>query len=167
MVQLQAEIDSREMQKRLLALEDPLSSLHPDIRELSNVLYGLLRSSGNKIPVEPSLYGRYPRAFHILEAEGMIHPNHVLGRTFPAEVWVRNPSYILYMAALFEDADRMDALVALIDAASPKTWLRGTDLANQLGVPMPTIRAVFQMYEQRGLGLLSKEIGTANYCAIA
>jgi len=163
MVQLQAEIDSRETQRRLRALEDPVSGLHPDVRGLSKLIYDRLRSSGNMIHVDEDMYARFARPLHILDSQGLIDVTHVIGRPFPDSFWVTNSSYIFYLCALFEDSGKMDSLVNRIDEASAGRWLRGAEFAAELDLPLPVVKAIFQLYERRGLGLLSKEIGTANY----
>lgn len=44
-VQLLSELDSREIKERISKLEDPISNLHPEIHELSRLLYGTIRNT--------------------------------------------------------------------------------------------------------------------------
>lgn len=162
LVQLQAELDSVELQKRLRKLEDPISNLHPDVPDLSQRIYRLLSASGNKI-VTDDIYPTFSRALHILEAQGAFNVPRTFGRDYPETIWVTDPTYVLYMAALYEDPLRMDAAVSRIDQAVPKTWLRGSEIAGECEIPLAVAKAIFQLYEARGLGLLSKERGTVTY----
>lgn len=63
-VQLQAEIDARATQRRLRALEDPLTNLHPDIREISRQIYEAIRATGDR-------HVKFPEAFHVRYARAL------------------------------------------------------------------------------------------------
>ena len=164
-VQLQAEIDSRATQGRLRRIEDPVSTLHPDIREVSGVIYEAVKRTGRApVKFDDAFYGRYARSLAILESQGFIRGQHTIGEKHLDGFWLDDPHYVVaYLCALFEDPAKMDRLFQLIDETTPPRWLKGEDIALQLDLPLPVVRAVFQLYESRGLGLLSKELGTANY----
>jgi hypothetical protein len=168
LVQLQSDLDSRAIQQRLTQLEDPLSTLHPDVRTVSSQIYSMLRErNANKLEGSEQFYERYARVLAILESRGLIKGSHGLGKRFAAGFWISNPQYSLYMAGLFEDPEKMDFLLKYVDQAPPRTWLKGVDIAAELSLPIPVIKAVFDVYEAQGLGLCSKELGTANYCSLA
>ena len=57
----------------------------------------------------------------------------------------------------------MDGLVQLMENCTTGQWLRGEDIASDLHLPLPVIKALFQLYEARGLGNFSKETGAVNY----
>jgi len=163
-VQMSAEWDAHQVQQRLNKLEDPISALHPEVREFSKVLYAHI-ASGNRPQIELSEreLDRFARVVAILESNGFLGVTRTLTGKHPAALWVKAPIYILYMAALFEDPDAMAKLIDAIDSCAAGRWLKGADLASEYHVPLPVVRAIFELYEMRGLGLLSKEIGTANY----
>ncbi len=164
LVQLNAEWDARKVQERLQKLEDPISSLHPDVREFSRVAYDHIRATGeSRLELSEADLAKYSRVIAILEGSGSLRGQHVLGRQHPLACWLNDPTYVLYMAALFEDPDAMAGLTDRVNSGSAGTWLRGADLAKEYRVPLPVVRAMFQLYERRGLGLLSREIGATNY----
>lgn len=163
-IQLQAEVDSRETQKRLQALEDPLSNLHQDVREISQIIYNAMRqANSNRVELPEELYNRFGRALAILEANGHISATHALGQRFVAGFWVTDPSYLVYLCGLFEDPGKMDRLVHLIDKAEARQWLKGAEISQELGLPLPVVKGVFDLFAAKGFGIVSKEIGTANY----
>lgn len=163
-VQLSAELDSRQVQQRLRRLEDPISALHPDVRAVSELIYASMgQSVSTKVVLPNQEMQQFARPIALLEGSGLITGTHGIGQRFVGGFWVTNPQYVLYMAALYEEPDLMERFVALVDSSPPGSWLIGTQLAKEYALPVPVVRAVFQFYEQRGLGILSKEIGTANY----
>jgi hypothetical protein len=163
-VQMSAEWDARKVQQRLYKLEDPVSALHPDVREFSKLLYAQVTASDeSRIQLSDGELDRYTRVIAILESSGFLQGTHALGRRHPIALWVTNPTYLLYMAALFENPDAMAKLTYHVDSCAAGQWLKGAEVASECGVPLPVVRAIFELYESRGLGLLSKESGTTNY----
>jgi hypothetical protein len=163
-VQLSAEIESHRIQERLRKIEDPISSLHPDVHEVSELIYAQVSKTGDsKVKLSDEETERYSRVLAILEANHLIDGTHAIGERFVDGFWLQNPNYVLYMAALYEKADLMERLIAHIDSCASGTWIRGAELAAELKLPLRTVEAVLELYEQRGLGTLSKELGTVNY----
>ena len=164
LIQLQAEIDSAAIQRRLLALEDPISLLHPDIREVSEKLYGELVSTGSaKLKFDNPFYVQYSRALAILEAQGFIVGTHAIGARYVDGLWLQDPKYVVYLCALYEDQSKMDRLVDLLESCKPGQWLHARDFEADVQLPRPVIKALFQLYEARGLGQCSREIGAVSY----
>jgi hypothetical protein len=164
LIQLQVEIDSAAIQRRLLALEDPISLLHPDIREVSEKLYRELITTGSaQIKFDDALYTRYSRPLAILEAQGFIVGTHAIGARYVDGLWLQDPKYILYLCALYEDQSKMDRLVDLLESCKPGQWLHARDFEADVHLPRPVIKALFQLYEARGLGQCSSEMGAVSY----
>jgi hypothetical protein len=167
-VQISAELESREVQQRLQKIEDPISALHPDVRSVSKLIYERLRAAnGSKIHLSESEQDEYARPLAVIEAEGLLDGTHAIGTHYSIGYWLRNPTYVLYMAALYEDAALMERLVERVDLAKRGNWLNGMELAAELGLPVRTVQAVLELYTRKGLGLMSREIGTVNYMARA
>lgn len=167
LVQLQAERDSNEIQRRLRRLEDPLSALHPQIRDVSGVLYqSVARLDSARVELSADQQVRFSRALAILETEGMIKGCHAFGHApFIHGLWIENHVYLLYMAALFEKPALMDKLVALMEATSAGEQLDGTAIATDLGLPSRVVKAVFQAFAAKGFGYSSQEVGAVRYVA--
>jgi hypothetical protein len=168
LLQLQAEIDSAAIQRRLLSLEDPISTLHPDIREVSEKLYRELTATRvANLRLDGAFYTQYSRSLAILEAQGYIVGTHAIGARYVDGLRVQDPKYVVYLCALYEDQSKMDGLVQLLESCRPGQWLRGEDIEADLQLPRPVIKALFQLYEARGLGDCSQEIGAVSYVARA
>jgi hypothetical protein len=167
LLQLDAEVDRRGLAKRLEALEDPISRLHPDVAEVSKRLYEeVRRTEGDSAMLHPGpeFFDRYGKALAILESHGLVTGTHTLARRFHSGVRAAAP-YVLYMAARYEDERRLAAAQARIESAPRGSWLDGRELATELGVPWILLAALFDIYEAKGLGVRSKQIGTVNYRA--
>lgn len=168
LVQLHAEIDSAAVQRRLLALEDPISALHPDIRELSEKLYRKLVETGDsKLRFDLAFYAQYSKPLAILEAEDFIVGVHAIGTKYVDGLWLKDPKYFVYLCAFYEDQEKMDALVQVLQDCQSSQWLNGDAIAKSLHLPRPVIKALFQLYEARGLGCCSEEIGVVKYMGLA
>jgi len=164
LMQLQTEIDSVAIQRRLLALEDPISTLHPDIREVSEKLYKEMATTGvTKLRFDVAFYTQYSRSLAILEAQGFISGTHAIGAKYVDGFWVQDPRYVVYLCALYEDQGKMDGLVQLLENCKPGQWLRGEAVEADLQLPLPVIKALFKLYEAKGLGNCSKEVGVVSY----
>jgi hypothetical protein len=165
---MNAEIDARRVQERLRKLEDPISELHPAVREFSELLYSRTADADDEnIKLSEDEVRRYARVLAILEAAGMIGGTHSFTQQFVSGVRLSNPAYVLYMAALYEDPDLMERVVQRVDSTQPRTWLDGRELATEYALPPRTVRAVLQTFEQRGLGIMSHMDGGFRYLARA
>src|SRR2546422_8770402 len=141
LIQWQTEIDSVAIQHRLHALEDPISTLHPDIRELSKQLYNEVANTGAaKVSFDGAFYTRYSRSLAILEAQGFIVGTHAIGAKYVDGLWVQDPRYVVYLCALYEDQRKMDDLVEQLENCKPGQWLDGKGIAKDLELPLPVIK---------------------------
>ena len=50
----------------------------------------------------------------------------------------------------------------LDDKSNVNSWLNGGEIAQELNLPLPLVRASFELLERQGRGILSGEVGTAN-----
>ena len=67
------------------------------------------------------------------------------------------------MCALAEDQNKMKEIVEIVDRCEIGGWLDGEKLKIEIGLPKYVIRAIFEVYEAKGYGILSKEIGSCKY----
>jgi len=168
-VQLQSELDTKDIKERVHALEDPISRLHPQVPELSRILYAALREIDyGPIELSPQDLETYSRPLAILEANGYLGGTHGLGgHRFLGGVYLTDTRFIVfYLCPRFEDNKKMRALTDAIDSSPRGRQLDGEQLKAELDLPLPTIRAVFALYESQGLGILSKETRTTRYCGL-
>ncbi|MBE4360648.1 hypothetical protein [Vibrio parahaemolyticus] len=163
-VQFQAELDSIAMSKRIEKLEDPISYLHEDIQEVSKLIYAqLVTCDSVNLDFGDDFYVKYSRPLAALTKSGYISQNNVLGSRIPLGINLIDPSFILYMCAIAGDSKTMAHLVKTVDECPVGQWLNGKVLKEELAIPLYVIRAVFEVYEAKGYGLLSREIGSCNY----
>ncbi|HIG64615.1 MAG TPA: hypothetical protein EYQ43_03410 [Methyloprofundus sp.] len=59
----------------------------------------------------------------------------------------------------------MQEIIDIVERCEAELWLHGSDLKASIGLPKYVIRAVFEIYESKGFGALSKTIGSCNYLA--
>lgn len=166
MVQVQSEVDRAEFERRLGAMEDPLSNLHPDIPALSQAIYKALASSGHDSPRVELLedeYTRFAKPLALLESRGIIEGRHALGDRYSRGFWIRDPTYLLVLISQFGDPDAMGQIHDELEALGRGGSLDGMELASQCAVPLPFINALFQIYEGKGFGLLARTRGTSRY----
>jgi hypothetical protein len=97
----------------------------------------------------------------------MIEGLHTFGGSFFAGLRITDPTFIVYMCSLLEDSSRMEGLVDDVDSCEKGTWLDGKHLQEKHGLPIPVIAAVFKIFESKGYGLISGEIGVTKYCGMA
>lgn len=168
LVQLQAEIDSASLKKRVSKLEDPISWLHTDVPELSRHLYRKLKAENSlKMYFDDEFYTRYSRALTALETCGYLKGSHALGKKFAAGLRIADPSYVMYMCVLEEDDANMGAIIKAVEDCPVGKRLDGTVLETSIGLPLPVIKAIFDIYEAKGYGMCPKTIGVYEYLGMA
>jgi len=164
LVQFQSELDSKALLQRVSKLEDSISSLHELVPELSKKIYEAIKSiDSNAVEFDNVFYEKYARPLAVLESQGLIRGAHALGKTFALGFRVIDPSFIMYLCALAEDNNKMELLIKEVDECPKGKWLNGKAMQESLKLPLPVIRAVFDIYEAKGWGLCSKEIGSCKY----
>jgi hypothetical protein len=138
------------------------------VRAIAEQIYAVLRISGT-FPVDfpRAFYAEYQRPLALLEGQLYIIGTHTIGVRFFDGIWSNGPAFVLYMCGLFEDPARMNKLLEIVDTAKPGSWLKGDDIAAELILPVAVVRAVFETFHARGLGLLSEEVGVTHYLARA
>ncbi|MEQ1751733.1 MAG: hypothetical protein ABL974_20095 [Prosthecobacter sp.] len=168
LVQLHSELDSDALLKRVKKLEDPISFLHEDVPAVSRIIYEKLKSQNSiNLSFEDEFYTKYSRSLAALASKGYVKSKHCLGSHLPFGVAVIDHSYTMYLCALFEDAEKMEYLIARVDQCEIGEWLDGNQIFQELQLPLPVVRACFGIYESKGYGLCSREIGRVSYCGNA
>lgn len=168
LVQLQAEHDSELVALKFKELEDPISFLHDDMYEVTKIIYQNLRNKDSiSLDFEDEFYLRYSRVLAVIEKEGFISKNSVFGSRIPLGINIIDASYIMYMCNLKEDPKKMQEIIDIVDRCEVGLWLHGDDLKDSIGLPKYVIRAVFEIYENKGFGILSKTIGSCDYLGSA
>ena len=163
-IQLQSEIDSKALSDRVARLEDPISYLHNDIPEVSRNIYRKMKIVDSvSLDFDAEFYRKYSRALAVLESQGCIKQDRAIGKKYALGVRLVDPSYIMYMCALEEDSNKMESIIKIVDKCSVGKWLNGKNIQTSIDVPLPVIKAVFEIYESKGYGLCSQEIGSCKY----
>ena len=164
LVQLQAEIDSHKMSKLIDSFRDPISFLHEDVQVVSIQIYEQLKIKDSVVLCfTDEFYSKYSRAIAALNSQGLIVKKDAAGYKFPLAIQLADASYIMYMCRLAEDSHKMDKITSIVDKCEIGSWLDGEQLSKEIGLPASVIRSIFSIYESKGYGYLSKEIGTCSY----
>lgn len=160
LVQIAAERSVAELDARLKSLEDPISMLHEDVPAASEAIYARLRiAESNSIDLDKADYVRFSRALAVLDANGHISGKHGIGALYAAGLRVTDPAFILYMCSLYEDSDKLDRLVEIVNGCTRGQSLRAQEVMNETGLPNAVVAAVFKTYESKGYGMCSQGIG--------
>lgn len=166
LVQWQAEISSKDLLARVQKLEDPVSFLHEDIPELSKLIYQSLRKNESLVlSFVDEFYEKYSRALAALESQGYIESSRCIGNRQPVNISLCDASFIMYMCALAEDKSKMARLFSSVDSCAVGLWLDGKKIKEEIDLPLPVILAMFEIFESKGIGYRSKEVGSAMYYA--
>jgi len=164
LVQFLAEVDSKALMERVDRLEDPVSCIHDDVPELSRLIYRKLKVEKlTKLDFDDEFYKKYSRALATLESHGFIQGGHVFGKKYAAGIRLVDSSYIMYLCALEEDGEKMESLIKVVKDCEVGEWLDGKNIQTSIDLPLPVIKAVFDIYKSKGYGLCSKEIGSTKY----
>jgi len=164
LVQLQTELDSKALSNRIEKLEDPISHLHQDIPKVSRLIYAALKVQNSAtLSFEPEFYSLYKRPLAMLDSQRFIQGQHAIGNQYAGGIELCDPTFIMYICALAEAKEKMSSLVSIVDSCQPGKRLNGDQLSLDLDLPKPVIKAVLTIFESKGLGVLSREVGVINY----
>ena len=164
LVQLNSEIESKALFQRVSRLEDPISHLHEQVPELSKHIYEeVKKTNSTSVEFTDHFYKEFNRPLAALESHKFIKGSHAIGKQFAIGLIVVDPSYIMYMCALAEESQKMEALINTVDSCEVGKWINGVEIHESLEIPLPVVQAVFKIYETKGYGLCSKTIGESKY----
>lgn len=164
LVQMHAEIDSIAMQNRLEKFEDPISYLHEDIPELAKIIYQSMQANdSNSLGFPDEFYTKYSRPLATLDSAGLISKHCLIGSRIPKKINLSDPSFVMYMCNLAEDPNKMIEIVDILERCEIGVWLNDEQLKNSLNLPKYVIRAVFEIYESKGYGILSRTHSSYEY----
>jgi uncharacterized protein (UPF0335 family) len=156
LVQFQAELDAETLNERIHKLEDPISTLHEDIYDLSKEIYSELKNSdSNSLNFNETFYTNYSRALAALGSRGLITQDNVIGSRIPLGLNLVDPTYILYMASQFENQNSMQEIFDIVDRCQIGESVSAEQLSEALGLPKYVIRSVFEVFESKGFGCRS------------
>ena len=110
---------------------------------------------------DDEFYNKFSRALAALESQGYIKGGHAIGKNYAAGIRLVDPSYIMYLCAIEEDEKKMESLVKIVDDCEIGQWLDGNRM--EIDLPLPVIKAVFDIYESKGFGICSRELGSCKY----
>ncbi len=159
-VQITAERNASQLDTRLKNLEDPISTIHEDVATVSQVIYSrLCDAESNSIDLDKEDYQRFSRPLAALGSFGHVSGEQGLGAMYAAGIRLSDPAFILYMCSLYEDADKMNRLVEMLDGCTRGQNIRAQDLMGRTGLPKAVVTAVFKTFEAKGYGICSKEQG--------
>lgn len=161
-VQFLSEVESQKVKERLKKLEDPISNLHSDIPQASELIYKKLKAENSvSLKFDNDFFQKYSKPLAILDAKNYIKENRTIGNKYPSGIQVSDPTYIMYLCRIAEDDEKMQSLNQLMKDCKMGEWIDGKKI--DIDVPEPVIRAVFEIYESKGYGVCSKEVGTCRY----
>lgn len=163
-VQLLSDIESDGLQERIRQLEDPISGLHPDIQELSRLLYDAMKTTDSShFDLSDEMYKKFSRGLACLESTALVEGSHALSKRYYGGISITDPIYIIYMCSLYENPEKMEALYQQIDECPVGTSVDGKEIKKTLGLPLPVIKAAFHIFEAKGYGMCSRTLGSAIY----
>jgi len=164
LVQLQAELDADKFEARLKSLEDPISSLHKDISAVSDAIFKKFKEKDNvSLCFDEEFYIRYSRVLATLNAKRLISKSGAIGSQIPLAIKIIDPSFILYMANMFENTHKMQELFDIADRCEIGVSINAEEIGESIGLPKYLIRAVFEIYEAKGYGYRSGGIAKFRY----
>ena len=169
LVQFQAELDVEKVNNRLHKLVNPISALHDDINDISDLIYNEIKRSDDLfIEFDRDVYRKFSRVLAVLEKSSFIKGFHTIGsERFAKGLTITDPTYVLYLSALFENEKKMEIIFKTVDSCDIGQTLKGKQIKEEVGVPLPVIKAVFDIFEEKGYGTCSKAIGSAVYIGTA
>ncbi|PAJ71673.1 hypothetical protein CJF42_25445 [Pseudoalteromonas sp. NBT06-2] len=162
-----AVFDTKEIEQRQNDIEfksHPIISLHPDILDLTNVLYIFMKeNSTDVISLRDDVYDKYSKALAKLESSDYITFELASGCPRPLSIVLSNPEFVIYAAVVNGEDNKLGKLFQEMENAKFGECLDGVELSEKFELPIHVIGSFFKKYEDQGYGECSKMTGVYNY----
>ena len=160
LVQVLSEIESHRLEKRLVALEDPIAQIHEDVTPLSRFLFEHLeKSETQSLRLSDSDFKKYRKAIVRLSSQGFVKVPNVYPRTNELRV---EDSMLIYMLAQYRPL-QLESLVQEIDDLDIGETVSVSDYCSKLGLNQLFVIAVLKAYELAGQGNCSGGLQVKHY----
>jgi hypothetical protein len=160
LLRAQDEIAAKQMKERIERLEDPISNLHEDARKVSKEIFDkMVELDSEVLEFDEEFYAKNNRVLAIFDSKGLLKGKGVLSKRYYTHIILTDPVYILYLCNLFADTNSMKKLYETVDSCQPGDALLSRKLQEELDLPLPSIEAMFKIFEAKGLGLVSEFTG--------
>jgi len=131
------------------------------VRQTPRLIYKKLKTrNSTRIEFEDEFYKNFSKPLAALESKGFIKGLHSLGHSYQSGIEVTDPTYIMYLCAIAEEAEKMQTLIDVLENAEAGTFLRSKEIDVEL--PLPVFRAVFKIYESKGYGMRTTTVEADN-----
>ncbi|GAA6169399.1 hypothetical protein [Sessilibacter corallicola] len=169
LVQFQSELDAYEFEQRLNNLEDPISSIHPNMGEVGQAIYSRISTDDSvNIQFDEKFYTSNIRCLSLLDAANYISLEKVIVQNLPLGINLTDPTFIIYLASIYEQKKAMlETLYEMVDGCEVGLPLSADSLSHDLELPKVLVCSLFQVYESRNLGICSGSWKKDSYRAIA
>jgi len=147
--------------------------IEPQIKEdadnLSKIVYQQIKEhryddSDTSFKLDDKVYDQYKKAIKYLVSEGFIKEERAIGHKYPIKMRLTNPLYKSYICELTDDAAMLSKLTGIMNSMTEGEQIRAADAREKgINLPLPIIRAVFELYEYKQDGIMSKTIGESLY----
>lgn len=159
LVQVLGEIEGKRTAEAIERLSDPISSLHKDVKALSKKIYSALKEQNNiNFQLPEAFYIKYKSALSILESNGHIELDHAAGVQTPSALRLSDPTYILYVFALYGDQNSMAQLTIACENCKDGSALNSIALSEELNIPVIAVNAVFEIFSANNLGCMTDDV---------
>lgn len=140
-------------QRRIMKFENPIGSLDPSVRAVSELIYQKLKEKDQmSLEFDDSFYEENEEALRTLSRDGHIKKEDVQNLQYPLCVYLTNHLYILYLADNFEENSKMENIIHSVDNGFTGKTLNAETLSKEEDLPKCVIQAVFELYESNGHG---------------
>jgi hypothetical protein len=145
-------------------LEEYFNKSHTDILKVSKFFYKqLLLHDANIIYFSDDFYINYSSSINTLESYGFISASHKEHFDLPLTIILIDPTYIIYLCALFDDDNNMFGLVDLVERCHVGLCLRGNQLKVIFNLPLNVVNSVFEVFAFKGYGIYNRVIDNTSY----
>lgn len=164
LVQYYSELESINTDERISKFEDPISYIHKDIGQLSEMIYIQVKAQDSwSLKFDDNFYRKFKRCLAVLNKANLIGMTRGLGHSVPDGINLSDSTFLLYLCDKYEQKHKMDELFHIVDRCESGIWLDGEMLRDSLELPLVVISAVFDVFESKGYGIKSKTIGRYQY----
>jgi hypothetical protein len=159
------EKESNQLEVELRPIKDLISHLHRDVPAISKEIYQkiLHEDSVDDLDFDREFYNKYSRALADIETGRLISKNNTLYSGIPRGINIINLTYILYMSVYFGDLGKVQEVISIVDKCKVGDWLDSKEIKDKTGLPKCVVKAIFEIYQNKGYGSLHDKGSSCRY----
>lgn len=152
--------DKKQIEQRLVAIEDPILALDHKMESVCLILYEAFKIKTmprlSYVQLAEDAHKLNERQLRLLKSKDLITFDNAAGCSTPLGIQLK-PDFTVYIGLKSADRFEIASAIHYIDSQPSNLWINGHQIADKYKLHIDMVWAIFHMRDEHGLGSLSRE----------